>query len=243
MFNQRSTALELMDQPDIPAPDLEKNLQELAFINTWLGGHAVTLHALERIILEDPETRNPAKVWRIADLGSGGGDNLRAIREWTDRHHLQVELTGIDLNPVMINYAQQHTTRYREIQYLQADALVADLPAHSFDIITCCLFCHHFKSESLTQLLSKIRKAASVAVVINDLHRHPLAYYSIKALTSTFSRSYLVKNDAPLSVLRAFSREELEKIFHQAGYEKFSLNWRWAFRWEAILHTSRSACN
>src|SRR5690242_11380897 len=109
MFSQRSTAPELMDQPDIPPPDLERNLRELAFINTYLGGHAVTLNALDQVILKDPSTRNAAKIWRIADLGSGGGDNLKAIRKWAQHRKIQVELTGIDLNPVMIRYAQHHT--------------------------------------------------------------------------------------------------------------------------------------
>ena len=47
---------------------------------------------------------------------------------------------------------------------------------------------------------------------INDLHRHPLAYHSIRILTSLFSKSYLVKNDAPLSVLRGFKKKELEDL-------------------------------
>jgi hypothetical protein len=66
---------------------------------------------------------------------------------------------------------------------------------------------------------------------VNDLHRHPFAYYSIKWLTKFFSKSYLVKNDAPLSVLRGFKRKELEVLSHQSSVEKISINWKWAFRW------------
>ncbi len=65
---------------------------------------------------------------------------------------------------------------------------------------------------------------------INDLHRHPLAYYSIKLLTTVFSKSYLVKNDAPLSVARGFKASEWKKILKSAGINNYRVNWKWAFR-------------
>ena len=70
---------------------------------------------------------------------------------------------------------------------------------------------------------------------IADLHRHPLAYYSIKWLTGLFSKSYLVKNDAPLSVLRGFSRKEWESLLTKAGIKNYSIRWKWAFRWLIIV--------
>ena len=70
---------------------------------------------------------------------------------------------------------------------------------------------------------------------IADLHRHPLAYYSIKLLTGLFSKSYLVKNDAPLSVLRGFSRKEWEALLAQPGIKNYSIRWKWAFRWLIIV--------
>ncbi|OYW74945.1 MAG: hypothetical protein B7Z27_08945, partial [Sphingobacteriia bacterium 32-37-4] len=74
-------------------------------------------------------------------------------------------------------------------------------------------------------------KNALVGHFINDLQRHYLAYHSIKLLTIAFSNSYLVKNDAPLSVLRGFSKEELESMFAEAGITRYDIQWKWAFRW------------
>jgi len=71
---------------------------------------------------------------------------------------------------------------------------------------------------------------------VNDLHRHFLAYNSIKILSRIFSKSYLVKNDAPLSVLRGFSKEELQNILQKAAVHSVQLNWKWAFRWLLIFH-------
>jgi hypothetical protein len=42
-----------------------------------------------------------------------------------------------------------------------------------------------------------------------------------------------VKNDAKLSVLRGFSKNDLLQIF--ASYQNASIAWKWAFRWQIIL--------
>jgi hypothetical protein len=72
--------------------------------------------------------------------------------------------------------------------------------------------------------------------VINDLHRHPLAYFSIKWLTRWFSKSPMVQHDAALSVLRSFKRRDWNSIFAQAGLDQVTIHWRWAFRWQICVY-------
>jgi hypothetical protein len=98
------------------------------------------------------------------------------------------------------------------------------------------LFTHHFTDEELVQLFQGLKQKVRLAIVINDLHRHPLAYYSIKWLTGWFSKSPMVKNDAALSVLRSFRRNDWESIFQQAGLTEYSIRWRWAFRWQICVY-------
>jgi hypothetical protein len=87
----------------------------------------------------------------------------------------------------------------------------------------------------LVLLLKAMKEKARLGIVINDLHRHRLAYYSIKWLTTLFSRSSMVKNDAPLSVLRSFSKADWERILDGAGIERYRIRWFWAFRWQVIV--------
>jgi hypothetical protein len=54
-------------------------------------------------------------------------------------------------------------------------------------------------------------------VLVNDLHRHAVAYGSIRALAAMFSKSRMVRHDGPLSVLRAFRPQELLDIARRAG--------------------------
>jgi hypothetical protein len=90
----------------------------------------------------------------------------------------------------------------------------------------------------LIAFFSHLKKQAGIGFLINDIHRHSLAYYSIKLLTTLFSKSSMVKYDAPLSVLRAFSRKELSNILRSAGIESFTIKWKWAFRWQVVVFSN-----
>jgi hypothetical protein len=97
------------------------------------------------------------------------------------------------------------------------------------------LFCHHFDDAGVSEVFRWSAENSRLGFFMNDLHRHPLAYHAIALLTKAFSRSYLVKNDAPLSVARGFSRAELAEYLRAADGPVDSMHteieWAWAFRW------------
>ncbi|GAB2544637.1 methyltransferase domain-containing protein [Rufibacter soli] len=235
MFNQRSTTLELMDDLSLASDDLRQNLKELEFINVWLGGHDVVRNGLDKIVGNPFWARFSKNRLKIADLGSGGGDTLRMVALWARKRQLPVELVGIDANPFMLEYSASLSQSFPEISYRQADVFSQAFSQQEFDIVICSLFLHHFPDKDLARLLAQLQRQVRGAVLINDLHRHPLAYYSIKGLTRLFSRSHLVKNDAPLSVLRAFSREDWQRVLAQAGVDRYQITWKWAFRWQVVF--------
>ncbi|HEX8350407.1 MAG TPA: methyltransferase domain-containing protein, partial [Hymenobacter sp.] len=231
-FSRRATEEELMDNLTLASDDLRRNLDELETINTWLGGYAPILQALDELYGRLPDQE---RALQVADLGCGGGDTLRRIAKWARRRQKKVELFGIDANTFMLAYAAAHSQAYPEIRYQQADVFAPAFQAQRYDIITASLFCHHFPDTQLITLLQQWKRQARRFVIINDLHRHWLAYYSIKWLTWLGRGSYLVQNDAPLSVARAFTRHDWEQVLHQAGIQKYHLRWRWAFRWQVII--------
>lgn len=233
MFKARSTQPELMDDLNLSEEALRKNLDELETINTWLGGYKVVTQALNKLL---PTFRKLSQPITIADLGCGGGDMLRQTARWAQKKQLPVSLTGIDANAFMLDYAVPKCRPFTNIILQQQNIFSESFRQQRYHILICSLFCHHFTDQELTQLFKQFHQQAAVAVIINDLHRHPLAYYSIKGLTNLFSGSYLVKNDAPLSVLRAFRRRELEELVQAAGITNYKLRWKWAFRWQLILY-------
>lgn len=235
MFKVRSTTPELMDDPAVESKALHRNLLELEFINKWLGGNQVVTDALHVLWKSGQLNNLKHNTLQIADLGCGGGDILREVADWVFDKNIDATLTGVDANPVMIDYAQKKCISFSNIHFLETDIFAETFRQNKYDIIICSLFCHHFTDAQLLTLFKQLKQQARIAIIINDIHRHPLAYYSIKWLTRFFSKSYLVKNDAPLSVLRAFRRSELKALFKGAGFSSFRLRWQWAFRWQAIL--------
>src|SRR5215470_17339939 len=95
-FSHRSYQQELLDRDDIPFEDIKQNMKELDFINAKLGGHNITLQGLRRM-LKDLDGRSGAI--SILEIGCGGGDNLRVIRNYCQRRNLDVKLSGVDINP------------------------------------------------------------------------------------------------------------------------------------------------
>ncbi len=212
-------------------------MEELEFINKYLGGHKSTIAGLSRLLKSQPLARNRELV--ICEIGCGGGDNMISIQNWCIKRNISVRFIGIDINPFCIEVATA------KLAGLNATLLMKDYTTVGFedgkpDYIFSSLFCHHFMDEDLVRMLEWIKQHARRGFFINDLHRNILAYYSIKILTNLFSRSYLVKNDAPLSVLRGFSREEWTTLLEKAGVGNYMIEWKWAFRHLITVPDQRS---
>lgn len=230
-LSARSTKEEIMDDLNISGDVIGTTLRELDTINRKLGGNAISLRALRRLLKRH-------SVQSLADLGCGGADILIAMAKVASAQGLNMELTGIDANPHIVDYAHAQTAGYQNIKVKCANVFETEFQSQSFDVIHCCLFLHHFSHDQLVELFRQFHRQAKVAIIVNDLHRHHLAYYSIQWLTRFFSRSFMVKNDASLSVARGFKKRELAQILREVGLSHFSIQWRWAFRWEVVVYTT-----
>lgn len=243
-LSYRSSEKELIDDLELDNDALRQNLEELALINKYLGGNQVTTSGLSRLRFDGRDSifdgrkstnENRKSKIEIADLGCGGGDMMIVMADWAKKKGIDAQFIGIDANDFMIDFGTKRTANYQNISYLHQDIYSEKFKEKSFDIVTMTLFCHHFSDESLIKLLQQLKKQTRIGIVINDIHRHWFAYHSIAWITKLFLKSYLVKNDAKLSVWRAFVREDLEKIIQKAGFTKYSIRWKWAFRWEVVL--------
>lgn len=222
-LGKRSYEKELLDGDNIPFEDIRKNMQELNTVNRLLGGHAISIAGIKKL------TRKSKQPVSIAEIGCGGGDNLQAIAGWCKKNNIQVSFTGIDIKTECIAFARGQYPDLPAI-WVESDYIKLSFEKNKPDIIFSSLFCHHFSEPELISMLQWMKMNSKKGFFINDLHRHPLAYYLIKWITRVFSGSYLVKHDAPLSVARGFTKKEWKNIFANAGIKNFSINWKWAFR-------------
>lgn len=223
MFSKRSYKKELLDEDYIPFADIKQNMKELDFINKWLGGHQITVEGFRKLL-------GNRKQVCVCEVGCGGGDNLLAIYHWSIKRNIELNIIGIDIKKECIDFAKSRSGFPATVSWIVSDYRKVEFETKP-DIIFSSLFCHHFTDEQLTYQVRWMTHNSKVGFFINDLHRHPLAYYSIRMLTGLFSASYLVKNDAPLSVLRAFKKRELKSLLKEAEADNAKISWKWAFRY------------
>jgi 2-polyprenyl-3-methyl-5-hydroxy-6-metoxy-1,4-benzoquinol methylase len=229
-FSKRSHTFEIMDDLQCQGEVVNQTLRELELINRWLGGNKVTLSGLDWLVQNHTASKTKHKI-RLADIGCGGGDMLKCIHHWGLTKGIVFELVGIDANPNIVNYAQMNCAGYDNIHFECLDIQSDDFQNREFDIIVSSLFFHHFDEIELIDLLRALEEKVTMGLIVNDLHRHWLAYYSIKWITGAFSKSEMVQYDAPLSVLRGFDKSELQRIMKNTRYRVTILRWKWAFRW------------
>jgi 2-polyprenyl-3-methyl-5-hydroxy-6-metoxy-1,4-benzoquinol methylase len=226
----------MLDAPHIPFADIRQNMKELNTINTYLGGHAISIVGIKQLLKSHPAN----KPITVCEIGCGGGDNLKAIQQWCTRNQIEINFIGIDLKAECIEFARQ------QCPALNAQWICSDYKATLFnnlqpDIIFSSLFCHHFNEAELITMLQWMQQNSTTGFFINDLQRHPMAYYSIKIITSIFSKSALVKNDAPLSVARGLKKAEWQNLINTAAIENCTIQWKWAFRYLITAAHSRKS--
>ncbi len=183
-----------MDDLERPAGEFVAAYRELEIINRRLGG----VRAIQRFL---PPIPNP----RILDVAAGACDVSEALlRRMTAR------IVVLDRNARGLRLATQSWP-------VVGDALELPFRDQTFDVVMASLFFHHLSDEDCARALASMWRIAKRFVLVNDLHRHRVAYFSIRALTAAFSRSAMVRHDGPVSVLRAFRPEELLRIARLAG--------------------------
>src|SRR5436190_6236230 len=93
-FSLRSYEKELLDRDDIPFADIRQNMRELDFINAKLGGHEITLEGIRSMMKRTRSgSKNKNERLSILEIGCGGGDNLRVIKNYCKKKNIAVQLS------------------------------------------------------------------------------------------------------------------------------------------------------
>lgn len=227
--SKRSEETEMMDDFALEGKMFRDTLDKLETINRFLGGNVVTISGIKKLIKTQPKDKEIV----ILDLGCGHGDILRDVAKFGRKQGYHFKLLGIDANADAITYAKELSEDYPEVSFISMDIFSQEFKELEYDLVLCTLFLHHFKYKELVSFLQPTLKNAKIGVVVNDLHRHKLAYYLFKML-GVFIRNKMVREDGLTSVLRAFKRKDLEEISKKIE-ANFSIQWKWAFRYQWIL--------
>lgn len=231
-FQERSTEEEIMDDFDLEGDILDNALKDIEWVNTWLGGNQVSVAGVFQWIKEANWSKG--RPIRIADLGCGGGDTLRAIAARAAKLEIPVQLTGIDANLHTIEFAKKASSESPNIDYLRADLLDPAFDYDQYDLVLCGLFLHHLSDKELNSLFSAISQSSISGIVINDLQRSPVAYLAFNVISRILGMSQMAISDGLLSIKRSFRKTELRSLLNRHGLQSAGIRWRWAFRYLVV---------
>ena len=201
---------ELMDTEEVTASDFAVCLQDLGTVNTITLARRPTLLFLARAAC------GVSGPMRVLDVGSGGGDMLRAVARWGCRHGVALELTGLDLNPHSTTAALLSTPPELGIRYETGDLFGLD-PHRRYDVVISSLFAHHLPDVDVLRFLRWMEQTATRGWLVNDLQRSEVAARGFALLAGAAGWHRFVRNDGPLSVRRAFARTEWPRLLRAAG--------------------------
>jgi ubiquinone/menaquinone biosynthesis C-methylase UbiE len=193
-FAHRLQQSELMDDLKRPAAEFDEAYRELEVINRKLGG----IRAIERFLPREPNLL-------MLDVAAGGCDVSEALLR-----KRAARIVALDINAKGFKFARKSLP-------LVGDAMELPFSDNTFDVVMGSLFFHHLSDDQCVQALRNMWRVSRRLVLVNDLHRHPVAYFSICALVAQFSKSSMVRHDGPVSVLRAFKPHDLLRFAERAG--------------------------
>lgn len=213
-FSKRGTGPELMDTEAVTFEDFRACLEQLVQANRLFSPYRPTLTFLNR--LHTGGHLNTGRPLSIVDIGSGYGDMLRRIDVWAQQRGIPVDLQGVDINPWSARAASEVTKAGRPIRWITQD-LFDYKPDRGIDIVISSLFTHHLPDPLLVRFVAWMEETARIGWFVNDLQRHPLPYYSLKAGFRLTRRHRFVQHDGPVSVANAFKRDDWLHTLDAAG--------------------------
>jgi 2-polyprenyl-3-methyl-5-hydroxy-6-metoxy-1,4-benzoquinol methylase len=226
----RIDAPEIMDDFTLEGENLRDALDKIARINQLLGGNKLTLEGVKSMLRNDPKQEVT-----IVDVGCGNGDMLRTLADYGIENDLNFRLIGIDANAFTVNYAVRLSSSYKNISYRCEDIFGESFRKLNCDIILCTLTLHHFSNGEIVKLLDVFQKQVKIGIVINDLHRSIVAYRLFQLICVIFGLNEMSRKDGLVSILRGFKRRELEEFSKKMNLKKFTIRWKWAFRYQWII--------
>jgi len=208
---------EQMDRPGADPGILRDDLRNLRVINRLFGG----LSAVRRNIIPLLDAIGNGREIRILDLATGSADHPIALANLARVRGDTVHITAVDKNPHMVGIARERTAEYSNIAIEQQDLLRIPYPSKSFDIVLCSLAIHHFSREEAVHILQTMHRISRTGYIVNDLSRSRIGAWTAWIYTHGTTRNPMTLHDSYVSVLRAFTPDELRSIAEEAGLEQY----------------------
>ncbi|MDQ3657913.1 MAG: methyltransferase domain-containing protein [Chloroflexota bacterium] len=232
----RIDRLELMDEKIEDMDELAENFRDIQRVNGLLGGTAIVLRHLPSLMAGIPAGRPVT----ILDLATGSADIPVAVVRWASRRKRDISIIASDYSPPILELARAQSAAYPEISLERFDARSVPLPDNYVDIVLCSLSLHHFDPDQAVRVLSEMHRLGRHGFILNDLRRGRLGFVGAWLASRVTTRNRLTRNDAPLSVRRAYTPPELTVLLDRAGIEDATISTHPWFRMAAVAAKERA---
>ncbi len=225
---KRIVTPELLDTDSGTPAEVAGSLSDLRQINRLFGGVATT----QDMVLRVARKLNSSSL-SLLEVAAGSGYVPEVASQWLHEHGLRLEVTLLDRAASHLSNGNRRNGNRAVV----ADALALPFRDASFDLVSCNLFAHHLGPHEVVQFVDEALRVCRVAVLMNDLVRHPLHLYLVYAALPLY-RSRLTRNDAPASVRQAYTPEEMRELVAQTRAARVETYRHFLFRMGVIVWKS-----
>lgn len=231
----RSEEAELLDEIAPDPIELAINFRDIKRVNHLLGGTSAVLRQLPQLLDLVPSGRPIT----VLDLATGCADIPVAISRWARQRRVPMTIVASDASEDILTLARAEVAGNPDITIARYNARAVPLPDKQFDIVLCSLSLHHFPPRHAIQVLREMDRLARTGFILNDLRRSRGGYAAAWIAARLTTRNRLTRNDAPLSVRRAYTPAELEDLLHRAGIDHAAISKHLWFRMTAVGHGAK----
>jgi len=214
----RSVEPERMDDDGLSTDVMAGALEKIGGFTRGFGG----VRAVRRQLRRFPGAS-------VLDVGAGDLSLIASLARGLNAGRL----VGVDSHADAVAVAGRTVALTQGLAVVHADGRSLPFADGSFDLVVSTLTLHHLDDRGATRLLAEMARVARRAVFVWDLERSLVALGGAIVLAGTVWRSDpVVRNDAPLSVRRAFTAGELTRRAQEAGLGDVRVRRAWPARLE-----------
>ncbi len=228
MVPPRASGKEILDDPGLDLAHWRGALREIRWVNRWLGGRRALQTGLGLALRGLPA----GSTVEALDVGTGDGTLPASVAPWAARRGWELRWVVLDRAWSALRCCQETGNMWPAVA---GEATTLPFREKSFDVVAASMFLHHFPAPTVVDLLRAFRRLARAAVIINDLRRSWLAWAAIFLISRGLGCHPVFRHDAPLSVLRGFTKHELAEAARQAGASGAVIRRCWAFRFVLVM--------
>ncbi len=224
---KRTVIPELLDSDSGTPAEIDSALSDLRHINQWFGGISATQSMIAQVA-----AKLRVSSLSLLEVAAGAGYVPQAASQRMRKSGVQVQVTLLDR-------AHSHLTNGsgNGASAVAGDALALPFADGSFDLVSSCLFTHHLEPREFVYFVNEGLRVCRTAVIINDVVRDPI-HLALVYISLAFYRSRFNRHDAPASVRRAYTVEEMNQMLGQTTAARVEIKRHPLFRMGAIVWKS-----